>query len=263
MTTRTTGTMSNRTPTSDMLAQPLPDLSGALTVGEISPGIDPPDYNPGRLINGTNNSDIIIGGASGTTPGPDTIYGAGGHDLILAGWGSDYIEGGTGNDTVYGEVGHDTIYGGEGMDSLYGGSGADFMAGGTEADQLFGDAGNDTLIGGTGNDTMSGGDDADTIFFGQGFDWSSGGEGNDVFIVWKGQHDTNLGIVQGGAGFDTIVLPNGTPLSSITFDDDFYKIKNPGKLTFGTGDDAAEIRLSSVEWIQVDGVYHPITDFLI
>jgi Ca2+-binding RTX toxin-like protein len=235
-------------------------------VAPALPGGDFPSFTPtGRLLNGTDGDDFMLEQyiPFPTTSGPDTIYGNGGDDIIEAGWGSDYIEGGTGNDRINGDVGNDTVYGGEGKDTIFGGSGRDFLSGGTEADAIFGGAGNDTLIGGTGDDTMDGGEDADTIYFGQGRDDVSGGDGNDVFILWKGQNDTNLGIVRGGAGFDTIVLPDGTPLSSIKFDDDFYEKKNPGKLTFGTGDDAAEIRLSSVEWIQVNGVYHAIGDFLI
>jgi Ca2+-binding RTX toxin-like protein len=237
------------------LPEPLPPKILAIDVFDLPAGL--PNYlEPGRLINGTSGADVILPGAAGTGSGPDTVYGLGGDDLIIAGWGADYIEGGIGADTIYGDQGRDTIYGGAGRDSLYGGSSDDFISGGTEGDQLTGDAGRDTLWGGAGDDTIFGGDDADTIYI--------GGAGNDAFFDWSISSDQNLGILAGDAGYDTLVLRDGTPLSSITFDDDYYDShKNTGRLTWGEGDDAREVRLSSVEWVKVDGVFHAIGEFLI
>lgn len=61
---------------------------------------------------------------------------------------------------------------------------------------FHGFGGNDTLVGADGNDTFDGGEGADTM---------SGGGGDDMFMYWGS--DTPAGdTLDGGAGFDNIVL---------------------------------------------------------
>ncbi|MCB1891491.1 MAG: type I secretion C-terminal target domain-containing protein, partial [Rhodocyclaceae bacterium] len=89
-------------------------------------------YNvSGTTINGSNNDEIIIGGAT-----DDTLKGFGGNDVLIGGGGND------------------ALYGGDGIDRLDGGTGNDVLDGG---------AGNDLLIGGAGNDTLTGGLGADVF----------------------------------------------------------------------------------------------------
>ncbi|MBZ0131933.1 MAG: type I secretion C-terminal target domain-containing protein [Rhodocyclaceae bacterium] len=89
-------------------------------------------YNvSGTTINGSNNDEIIIGGAT-----DDTLKGFGGNDVLIGGGGND------------------ALYGGDGIDRLEGGAGNDVLDGG---------AGNDLLIGGAGNDTLTGGLGADVF----------------------------------------------------------------------------------------------------
>lgn len=86
----------------------------------------------GALIDGGNNSEIIIGDGNGTT-----INGGGGNDRIRAGDGGDTVAGGTGDDLINAGTGNDTITWntGDGFDMIDGGAGA------TDTFQLNGQAG--------------------------------------------------------------------------------------------------------------------------
>ncbi|MDD5405767.1 MAG: Ig-like domain-containing protein [Sulfurovaceae bacterium] len=105
-----------------------------------------------------------------------TINGTSGDDMLVGGAGNDTINGLGGNDILSGAGGNDIITGGAGDDNLLGGAGNDTLSGDAGNDYLYGDIGNDILISelntGTGNGTAVAG-------------------------------DTNLGSVDGGAGFDT------------------------------------------------------------
>lgn len=164
-------------------------------------------------INGTDDDDHLIGGASS-----DTLHGGAGNDVLEGGGGFDTMIGGTGDDRyLVGDVGDRMIeLADEGIDSIettlgylsletftvqtphieyltYVGSGNFTGTGGRGTLQITGGAGNDTLraattlIGGAGNDTLSlgkvmeGGAGDDTIY-GIPDTRSIGGAGADQFI---------------------------------------------------------------------------------
>lgn len=83
-------------------------------------------------IYGTQNDDIITGGAKG-----DSLYGNGGDDDISGGAGDDTIDGGTGDDVLEGGDGDDTIDGGAGDDEIVGGAGQNTLTGGAGDDQFI------------------------------------------------------------------------------------------------------------------------------
>ncbi|QUS34972.1 Hint domain-containing protein [Falsirhodobacter algicola] len=187
---------------------------------------------------GTDEADLIYGGATSTTGGGnDTIFAGGGADDVYGGVGNDVIYGGAGADSLVGGAGNDTLGGGEGNDTLIGGAGVDvvdysdanaainftvgtttFTAGtnlGTDSlsgiegvigsafgDTLTGSSGDNILYGGAGNDTLDGLAGSDTLF---------GGAGDDVITVRAG--DT----ASGDAGDDTInVVVGANDVGTIT-----------------------------------------------
>jgi Ca2+-binding RTX toxin-like protein len=105
------------------------------------------------------------------------------------GWGDDSFVGGSGTDAVMGERGDDRLAGGGGNDLLLGGRGNDEIDGGIGFDALYGEAGDDVL-------RVNAGDRA------------FGGLGNDRIEL----ADYRFAAVDGGAGFDTLVLPEGPRL---------------------------------------------------
>ncbi|GJE00636.1 tandem-95 repeat protein [Methylobacterium isbiliense] len=118
--------------------------------------------NAGRLVNGTNQADVIdaaFNAGRGTTAGEDTVLGGNGADQMYGLDGSDLLLGGNGDDR---------LFGGQGRDRLEGETGADWLDGGLGADTLLGGQGNDTLVGGAGADVFvlgkSGGSDTVTDF---------------------------------------------------------------------------------------------------
>jgi Ca2+-binding RTX toxin-like protein len=82
-------------------------------------------------------------------------------------------------ETLSGRGGNDTLNGGEGSDALHGGNGNDTLNGGNGADRLWGDAGNDTLVPGS-----------DAVFA----------------YIEGGVNRAGVYFVDGGIGFDTLVL---------------------------------------------------------
>ena len=73
-------------------------------------------------LDGTNNSEILIGDNMGTN-----IYGYGGNDVLIGGSQADMLDGGAGNDKLYGGAGNDIlVY--DGADSkIDGGTGTDTL----------------------------------------------------------------------------------------------------------------------------------------
>lgn len=185
--------------------------------------------NPVEVLNrGTIKADVVfIGGYSGTTarPGVDRITNEAsgliqglmfldrGDDLVVnrgtirgdiymeegddrvdnsgmidgivdLGWGADRFTGSAMTDLVAGNDGEDQIEGNDGDDLLMGGSNNDRLIGGAGNDGLFGEYGNDVLIT-------------------AGADYASGGDGDDRIEAG----DFGFEVVDGGAGFDTLVLP--------------------------------------------------------
>ena len=83
----------------------------------------------GKIINGNNDNDIMIGG-----DGANTMTGNGGNDTMIGGNKKDTMNGGDGNDTLIGRDGNDEINGGDGNDTFIGGKGKDTLKGGTGED---------------------------------------------------------------------------------------------------------------------------------
>lgn len=137
-----------------------------------------------NIINGTNNSDSIIG--------------TNGNDLIFALAGADNVYGGGGNDCIVGGNGSDSLFGGNGNDVLLGGNGTDSLSGGNDNDALYGEDGNDSLNGGNGNDEMWGGANIDSLSGGNGTDMERGGTGNDSLVGGNGSDN-----LDGEDGFDS------------------------------------------------------------
>ncbi len=230
------------------------------------------------LVYGEGGDDYIEGQS-----GSDTLYGGAGNDLIYGEDPSgvdlisnfpDTLYGGAGNDTVYGGVGGDLIFGDAGADRLFGGLGDDSIVGGAGNDTLFGEAGSDTLDGGVGPDLLFGGDGADFIRGGAGgaslVDTLYGGAGNDtlqldpdlilpdgelrawdgssaaaILIGFDGAANVSPDLFFGDAGFDTLLLNNGTDVLT-GWDGD---VKG-GTLVYGNGGNQ---RLTGVELVLAGG----------
>jgi len=94
----------------------LPGQTLAALMGQFNGGVD----SFGRVFNGTDGVDSIVGSA-----GSDTIYGAGGNDTIDGGLGNDSIEGGLGKNLLQGGEGNDTLVSITQGDTLIGGAGND------------------------------------------------------------------------------------------------------------------------------------------
>ncbi len=76
-------------------------------------------------------------------------------------------------------------------------------SGSIEAVIIDGGAGNDSIVGGAGGDLLSGGDGADTI---------DGGAGDDIVFA-DAEDDVSVGNVQGGLGYDQLVMAEDAALS--------------------------------------------------
>lgn len=76
-------------------------------------------------------------------------------------------------------------------------------SGSVEAVIIDGGAGNDSIVGGAGGDLLSGGDGADTI---------DGGAGDDIVFA-DAEDDVSVGNVQGGLGYDQLVMAEDAALS--------------------------------------------------
>ncbi len=146
-------------------------------------------------INGDAGNDTLNGG-----DGDDTIKGGDDDDIINGGDGDDYVKGDAGNDTVSGGAGNDTVIGRDGDDTLNGGDGAD---------KLYGDAGNDIMDGGDGKDKLYGSGGNDILRGGKDIDELRGEDGNDV-LYWDGSDGRTGGLLDGGAGTDTIRIAKGS-----------------------------------------------------
>jgi hypothetical protein len=99
---------SDPTPTPTPTPAPTPTPTPTPT-----PAPTPPPTSTGKVINGTNSGENLVG-----TSGADTIQGYGSTDGIYGGAGKDSISGGAGGDWLFGQAGADTITGGEGWDQF-------------------------------------------------------------------------------------------------------------------------------------------------
>lgn len=139
-----------------------------------------PGSGQGANAVGGVEADMFIG-----SDGADTISGGKGDDVAMGGLGDDHIDGGDGDDLLIGEGADDVLLGGQGSDLLLGGTGAD------------------KLVGGAGDDRLAGQDGDDRLWDGDGKDILVGGAGNDTIYL---SADADTDIVDGGAGFDQLVL---------------------------------------------------------
>ncbi len=182
-----------------------------------------------NAITGTAGNDTITGGA-----GADNLAGGPGNDRFVvaspADFAGDVYAGGIGADSV--RLGTAGLYlfaaSTTGIEVIDWSNPADTAAGagvsgaalgtavkifGTAgANVLTGGAGNDTIVGGNGIDTMSGGAGNDTfLIVPSGFTAEDDGFGNiTVFLSGDGVNLGALDLVNGGAGFDTLVFDTTT-----------------------------------------------------
>jgi Ca2+-binding RTX toxin-like protein len=151
------------------------------------------------------------------------------------------VIGGSAGDTITGSSGDNDLYGGPGNDSLHGGSGNDRLFGQAGDDSLAGDGGTDTLDGGTGADAIAGGTGTDTADYssrGAAVNLSLDGQANDGEA---GEHDnlaSDVEVLTGGAGDDTISGGSGNDtLNGGPGDDTLSGGAGNDSLSGGVGDD--------------------------
>ena len=125
---------------------------------------------------------------------------------VLMEEGADLFDNRTGTMQGVADMGFgaDRFRGGGGDERVAGGDGDDLLEGAGGQDLLMGGANNDTLIGGAGNDGLFGEYGADRIVT-EGGDYVSGGAGDDRIEAG----DFAFEHVDGGTGFDTLVLASG------------------------------------------------------
>jgi len=187
-------------------------------------------------VSGGEGDDSIWG-----DEGQDSLYGNFGDDKIVGGAGDDLLIGGAGNDSLIGDqnpgdaggldpsdppepgYGNDTLITDSGDDTAYGGAGDDLF-------EISDDFGNHLIIGGETGETAQGdsldgslvendvrvifrGDEAGTITDGAStinfaeIEKTYLGSGDDQVDVIS----STTGYVNGGDGFDTLVLPDPAP----------------------------------------------------
>jgi Ca2+-binding RTX toxin-like protein len=161
-----------------------------------------------------DNVQVITNTTTGILRG-DVILRNGADILTNNGEIDGKVDMGAGNDTVDTSTGK--ISG-----TIYLGTGDDQFVGSALADIVSADAGNDTLQGNDGDDLLIGGAGDDTITGGAGNDGLDGGYGNDRLVMSGGDaayggsdndrfelSGYDFAQVDGGSGFDTLVLPSG------------------------------------------------------
>jgi len=168
----------------------------------------------------TNTVDIHV---NSTLPPADLIInGTSGADMLAGEKGNDIINGLGGNDVLYGDGGNDIITGGDGDDNLLGSDGDDILSGDAGDDYLYGDIGDDILI-----------SDLRTI---------------DVAVAG----DTNLGSVDGGAGFDTFRMSgDGTVINFDVWSGTDSVLKNIEVIDLGAGGTSDNHDLTNITYSDV------------
>ncbi|WP_162619508.1 Ig-like domain-containing protein [Salinicola peritrichatus] len=139
----------------------------------------------------------------------------------LLGDNDNIIEGTSANETLDGGSDSQRLYGYEGNDTLNGGDGADLLRGGAGNDTLNGGAGNDLLIDGNGSDIFD------------------AGAGDDLIVA----SGNGFASVDGGDGFDTLLLDGGIELDMVN--GDLGPIANIERLDLGSGDNTSTATLSA------------------
>lgn len=111
-------------------------------------------------------------------------------------------------------AGAEFIFALRGNDTVLAGAQADTVYGGIGDDELFGEAGDDFLIGDDGTDRIEGGSGADNITDQTGpLAFIDAGEGNDRVEIGSGFQTGS--VLNGGAGFDVLLLGSATALTTI------------------------------------------------
>lgn len=189
------------------------------------------------LVYGGEGNDTLFGGE-----GNDTLFGEEGDDKLVGEQGDDVLIGGEGNNLMYGDsigyddggyspddapepgFGNDTLISGTGNDTMYGGGGDDVFV-------ISDDFGNHLIVGGeTGEvlgDKIAAGhmtQNVDMVYTGDEQGTITRGEGeaeinfSEIERTFLGQGDDRVevvtsttGYVNGGDGFDTLVLPDPKP----------------------------------------------------
>jgi len=218
-------------------AQLIANLLGSPAVAATDIAVFNGSAAESQVINGTNNSDTLVGGS-----GNDSIYGFAGYDHIYTGGGNDFVDGGADGDVVYSGDGNDTLLGSAGYDTFYllssastyghdvidGGTELDYLYFGTQAssgvavdlaagtlaggssnaadgasianvESVYGTAFADRMTGDAGNNTLGGNAGDDTLAGAAGDDYLDAGDGNDSLVGGDG-NDT----LYSGTGADTL-----------------------------------------------------------
>ena len=89
------------------------------------------------------------------------------------------------------------VFTGDGADTIFGDSVSDYLNGGRGNDSIIGGSADEDILGESGNDTLGGGAGDDTL---------RGGDGNDTFLYENGVTFTTGERIEGGSGFDRILL---------------------------------------------------------
>ena len=129
------------------------------------------------------------------------------------------------------------VRGSEGNDTLTGGAGADLLVGDAGDDLLLGNAGNDRLVGGAGSDTLRGGEGADAFSF------------DNV--------NSPIGLIDGGAGVDRLVLSDGQDISKLSFTG-IELITGQGTVTMTAAQLASVEQINSVN-VQIAGTSNTLS----
>jgi Ca2+-binding RTX toxin-like protein len=201
-------------------------------------------HQAGGYVVGTERADKLYGGDGDQQiqagDGNDTIYGLDGNDAVAAGEGNDLVSGGAGVDTLLGEGGNDTLVGAHWQEQseeyIDGGAGDDFLFG---RGILLGGAGQDTIDISGSSWVVDGGDGNDTIRLGSEiFAPASeillqelhGGAGDDVVDLTGLPAGSVVGLLDGGEGVDTLVLPSGDPTPYLAAIRNFERLSLSGSV---------------------------------
>jgi uncharacterized repeat protein (TIGR02059 family) len=195
----------------------------------------------GSLLNGALLSADVLGALSITATDSQGASSTGSASQLLAAnlatnlnGSANLQEGTNAGETLSGSAGADRLYGHGGNDILLGGDGDDLLRGGAGDDTLDGGNGDDLLVGGVGNDTLSGGAGADSIQL----------------------LSANYASIDGGAGFDTLLLDGGI---NLTFTAAPTRISSVERIDLGTGDAGAVLTLTSQAVLELtDGPAHTL-----
>ena len=177
--------------------------------------------------------------------GDDYVDGDGGKDVLMGGAGNDTLRGGDQDDSLQGQGGNDHLYGDHGMDSLEGGDGDDMLYADADDVALTEADGTEVLTGGPGVDTLSFMSSGDPIGTSdnpytphESIEKLIGSPEDDVLEAGGTTAEptmTNLGMVSGGGGNDTLTVEddvtNGVELNGDAGDD---------MLTGGLGNDTVD-----------------------